>query len=44
MVSVDAHPDAKHAVTHYRIISARLAYSMLEVTLDPFVQGAQMIA
>ena len=34
MVSVDAHPDAKHAITHYRTISAKRAYSMLEVTLE----------
>jgi 23S rRNA pseudouridine1911/1915/1917 synthase len=37
MVSVDAHPDAKHAVTHYRTIATKGAYpilSMLEVTLE----------
>jgi len=37
MVSVDAHPDAKHAVTHYRTIGTKGAYpilSMLEVTLE----------
>jgi 23S rRNA pseudouridine1911/1915/1917 synthase len=34
MVSVDAHPDAKHAITHYRTIAANDAYSMLEVTLE----------
>jgi 23S rRNA pseudouridine1911/1915/1917 synthase len=34
MVSVDAHPDAKHAVTHYRTIGNKGAYSMLEVTLE----------
>ncbi|HSY49533.1 MAG TPA: RluA family pseudouridine synthase [Thermoanaerobaculia bacterium] len=34
MVSVDAHPDAKHAVTHYRTIGTKGPYSMLEVTLE----------
>jgi 23S rRNA pseudouridine1911/1915/1917 synthase len=37
MVSVDAHPDAKHAVTHYRTIATKGPYpilSMLEVTLE----------
>jgi 23S rRNA pseudouridine1911/1915/1917 synthase len=34
MVSVDAHPDAKHAVTHYRTIATKGAFSMLEVTLE----------
>ena len=34
MVSVDAHPDAKHAITHYRTIETKGAYSMLEVTLE----------
>ncbi|HXA16174.1 MAG TPA: RluA family pseudouridine synthase [Thermoanaerobaculia bacterium] len=34
MVSVDAHPDAKHAVTHYRTIAMKGAYCMLEVTLE----------
>jgi 23S rRNA pseudouridine1911/1915/1917 synthase len=34
MVSVDAHPDAKHAVTHYRTIATKGAYSMIEVTLE----------
>jgi 23S rRNA pseudouridine1911/1915/1917 synthase len=34
MVSVDAHPDAKHAITHYRTIGSKGAYSMLEVTLE----------
>jgi 23S rRNA pseudouridine1911/1915/1917 synthase len=37
MVSVEAHPDAKHAVTHYRTIATKDAYpilSMLEVTLE----------
>ncbi len=34
MVSVDFHSDAKHAVTHYRTIGMKGAYSMLEVTLE----------
>jgi 23S rRNA pseudouridine1911/1915/1917 synthase len=34
MVSVDAHPDAKHAVTHYRTIAVKGPFSMLEVTLE----------
>jgi len=37
MVSVAAHPDAKHAITHYRTIETKSAYpilSMLEVTLE----------
>jgi 23S rRNA pseudouridine1911/1915/1917 synthase len=34
MVSVEAHPDAKHAVTHYRTIATKGAYSMIEVTLE----------
>jgi 23S rRNA pseudouridine1911/1915/1917 synthase len=34
MVSVDAHPDAKHAITHYRTIETKGAHSMLEVTLE----------
>jgi pseudouridine synthase, RluA family len=34
MVSVDAHPDAKHAITHYRTIDTKRSYSMLEVTLE----------
>jgi 23S rRNA pseudouridine1911/1915/1917 synthase len=34
MVSVDAHPDAKHAVTHYRTIATKGAFSMIEVTLE----------
>ncbi|HEY6843417.1 MAG TPA: RluA family pseudouridine synthase [Thermoanaerobaculia bacterium] len=34
MQSVDAHPDAKHAVTHYRTIETSGPYSMLEVTLE----------
>ncbi len=34
MMSVDAHPDAKAAVTHYRTAAANGRYSMLEVTLE----------
>jgi 23S rRNA pseudouridine1911/1915/1917 synthase len=34
MQSVDAHPDAKLAVTHYRTIASTDDYSMLEVTLE----------
>jgi len=34
MVSVKAHKDAKHAVTHYRTIEKNAKYSMLEVTLE----------
>lgn len=34
MVSVDAHPEAKYAVTHYRTIATNGRYSMLEVTLE----------
>lgn len=34
MVSVDAHPDAKYAVTHYRTVRTNGRYSMLEVTLE----------
>jgi len=34
MASVDAHPDAKLAVTHYRTIESNGQYSMLEVTLE----------
>ena len=34
MESVDAHPDAKLAVTHYRTIETSPKYSMLEVTLE----------
>jgi 23S rRNA pseudouridine1911/1915/1917 synthase len=34
MESVDAHPEAKIAVTHYRTIAANDRYSMLEVTLE----------
>jgi RluA family pseudouridine synthase len=34
MVSVEAHPDAKLAVTHYRVIAESARYSMLEVRLE----------
>lgn len=34
MRSVDAHADAKFAVTHYRTIATIPSYSMLEVTLE----------
>lgn len=34
MVSVEAHADAKHAVTHYRTIATSALYAMLEVTLE----------
>jgi len=34
MQSVDAHPDAKLAVTHYRTIGNAGPYSVLEVTLE----------
>jgi 23S rRNA pseudouridine1911/1915/1917 synthase len=34
MVSVDAHADAKHAITHYRTIETKGPYSMIEVTLE----------
>ena len=34
MVSVDAHPEAKFAVTHYRTLRTNAEYSMLEVTLE----------
>jgi 23S rRNA pseudouridine1911/1915/1917 synthase len=34
MESVDAHPDAKPAVTHYRTIQEKGGYSMLEITLE----------
>jgi len=34
MQSVDAHPDAKLAVTHYRTVGTGARYSMLEVTLE----------
>lgn len=34
MESVKAHPDAKLAVTHYRTIQSKGAYSMLEINLE----------
>jgi 23S rRNA pseudouridine1911/1915/1917 synthase len=34
MVSVDSHPDAKLAVTHFRTIAVKKPYAMLEVTLE----------
>jgi len=34
MISVGPHADAKHAITHYRTISTKGAFSMLEVTLE----------
>src|SRR6185503_17395499 len=34
MESVDAHPDAKLAVTHYRTIQSGNGHSMLEITLE----------
>lgn len=34
MVSVDAHVDAKHAITHYRTIATKRSYGMIEVTLE----------
>ena len=34
MVSVEAHPDAKYAVTHYRTIRRSRRYAMLEITLE----------
>ena len=34
MASVDRHPDAKPAVTHYRTIEETKRYSMLEITLE----------
>jgi RluA family pseudouridine synthase len=34
MVSVDAHPDAKYAVTHYKTVETNGRYSMLEVQLE----------
>jgi 23S rRNA pseudouridine1911/1915/1917 synthase len=34
MASVDAHPDAKPAVTHYRTIETARGLSMLEITLE----------
>jgi 23S rRNA pseudouridine1911/1915/1917 synthase len=34
MVSVDARPDAKLAITHYRTVKTSAAYAMLEVRLE----------
>lgn len=34
MQSVAAHPDAKHAITHYRTIAEHGGYSILEITLE----------
>lgn len=34
MKSVRAHPDSKHAVTHYKTVKTNGKYSMLEVTLE----------
>ena len=34
MQSVDSHPDAKPAVTHYRTVETKRGYSMLEITLE----------
>jgi 23S rRNA pseudouridine1911/1915/1917 synthase len=34
MVSVDVHPDAKFAVTHYRTVETNGRYSLLEVKLE----------
>ena len=34
MQSVEAHPDAKLAITHYRTIANAGPYSVLEVTLE----------
>lgn len=34
MESVEAHPDAKPAVTHYRTIQSQGGWSMLEITLE----------
>lgn len=34
MESVDAHPDAKLAVTHYRTLKTNARYAMLEITLE----------
>lgn len=34
MESVDAHPDAKYAVTHYRTVETNGSYSLLEVKLE----------
>jgi 23S rRNA pseudouridine1911/1915/1917 synthase len=34
MESVEAHPDAKLAVTHYRTLKTNARYTMLEITLE----------
>ena len=34
MVSVDPHPDAKYAVTHFKTVATNGRFSMLEVTLE----------
>lgn len=34
MVSVDAHPDAKYAVTHFKTVQTNGRFAMLEVTLE----------
>jgi 23S rRNA pseudouridine1911/1915/1917 synthase len=34
MVSVDPHPEAKYAVTHFKTVQTNGKYSMLEVTLE----------
>lgn len=34
MESVDAHPDAKLAITHYRTLQTNGRYTMLEITLE----------
>ena len=34
MQSVAAHPDARHAVTHYRTVAEHGGYSMMEITLE----------
>lgn len=33
-VDIDSHPEAKHAITHYRTIESNGRYSMLEVMLE----------
>ena len=34
MESVSSHPDAKHAVTHYKTVAASDQYALLEITLE----------
>ena len=34
MESVGSHPDAKHAVTHYRTVGTGRDFSLLEITLE----------